>query len=221
MAESDFALTGITGLESRLQDIAAALEQEGYAIVQDLLPHDLLLALLAHFHSMDESRFNRAGIGREADFQVNPFIRTDEIHWLEGTHPATSDYFAWMERVRIGLNRALFLGLFDYECLYAWYPEGAYYKTHFDTFRGTDTRVVSTVLYLNPHWTPGDGGELVLYRPDQGGMLETVAPRFGTMVFFLSADFPHEVLPVSAPRYSVTGWFRKNNSLVESIDPSR
>lgn len=209
------------GFGESLERIATALEQTGYVVVQGALPRPLLDALLAHFKALDDDKFSRAGIGRETGFQVNNFIRTDEIHWLEGTHPATGEYFAWMEQLRVGLNRRLFLGLFDYECHYAWYPQGAFYKTHLDTFRGTDIRVISSVLYLNPCWTSGDGGELVIYRPDQGGILETVEPRFGTLVLFLSAEFPHEVLPVKAPRYSVTGWFRKNNSLGGNIDPIR
>ena len=220
MSES-FAMNPANELEAALDDIAAKLETTGYVLTRNLLPADLLDALLAHVRAMDEAKFSRAGIGRETDFQVNKSIRTDEIHWLEGTHPATSQYFVWMERIRTGLNRRLFLGLFDYECNYAWYPEGAFYKTHLDTFRGTDTRVISTVLYLNPHWQPGDGGELVIYQPDQDGTLARVEPRFGCMVFFLSGEFPHEVMKVNVPRYSVTGWFRKNNSLGEAIDPAR
>ena len=197
------------------------MTQDGYVIIEDALSADLALALLAHFRSLDEGKFNRAGIGREADFQVNAFIRTDEIHWLEGTHPVTRNYFTRMEDLRRELNRRLFLGLFDYECHYAWYPQGAFYKTHVDTFRGTDIRVISTVLYLNPNWSPGDGGELVLYRPDQGGILENIEPHFGRMVLFLSAEIPHEVLPVTAARYSIAGWFRKNNSQGAAIDPNR
>ncbi len=204
-----------------LDAMAAGLEQDGYVVVENLLPAELLRGLLRHFKSMDDEQFSRAGIGREADYQVNGFVRTDEIHWLDGTHPLTAEYLQWMDRLRVGLNRRLFLGLFDYECHYAWYPQGAYYKTHLDTFAGTDTRVVSSVLYLNPAWQPGDGGELLIYRPDQGALLEKVEPVFGRLVLFLSAEFPHEVLPVNTPRYSLTGWFRKNNSLVDSIDPAR
>ena len=34
------------------------------------------------------------------------------------------------------LNRALFLGLFEFEGHFALYPEGAFYRTHYDSFRG-------------------------------------------------------------------------------------
>lgn len=220
MSES-FAISALPSLDAVLDGIAGGLEATGYVVTRDLLPPELLDALLVHVRSMDEAKFKRAGIGRETDFQVNNFIRTDQIHWLEGTHPATGEYFAWMERIRTGLNQRLFLGLFDYECHYAWYPEGAFYRVHLDTFQGTDRRLISTVLYLNPDWQTGDGGELVIYEHDQGRILETIEPRFGHMVFFLSGEFPHEVLKVNMPRYSVTGWFRKNNSLGQEIDPVR
>lgn len=216
-----------SGLARRQDDgaiydaIAGALEQDGYAIMPAVLPDTLAGDLLAHLKSLDEARFSRAGIGRESDYQLNKFVRTDTIHWLNGTHPTTAAYFDWIEQLRLALNRRLYLGLFDYECHYAVYPAGAFYRKHYDAFRGNNTRVVSTILYLNPDWSPGDGGELLLYTPSTDAILAKVEPCFGRMVIFLSEDFPHEVLPVAAPRYSLTGWFRVNNSLGESIDPAR
>jgi len=124
-----------------------------------------------------------------------------------------------MEYFREGMNLRLFLGLFDYECHYAYYDAGAFYKKHVDAFRGSNTRILSTVLYLNPDWTPDDGGELVMYTPDGQSVIDTIAPRFDRLVVFLSEEFPHEVLPTKVSRYSLTGWFRKNNSMIDSIDP--
>ena len=199
--------------------IAAGLESSGYCVVSSLMPDTLLNDLFVHFKSLNDNTFVQAGIGRESAFQLNQFVRSDEIHWLSGTHPTTAEYFSLMEEIRLDLNRRLFLGLFDYECHYAFYSCGAFYKKHYDAFKGNNTRVVSTILYLNPAWSPGDGGELVIYHPDSGEILETVEPLFGRMVVFLSEEFPHEVLPVVMPRYSLTGWFRINNSLGETIDP--
>lgn len=113
------------------------------------------------------------------------------------------------------------MGLFDYEAHFAHYQPGAFYRRHLDAFRGRTNRVLTTLLYLNPDWQPGDGGELLLY-PEQGeGVLERVSPRAGTLVIFLSARFPHEVLPAQADRYSIAGWFRVNNSINNQIDPPR
>jgi SM-20-related protein len=46
-----------------------------------------------------------------------------------------------------------------------------------------------------------------------------VLPSFGTIVVFLSEEFPHEVLPAKRDRYSIAGWFRLNNSIDNNIDP--
>jgi SM-20-related protein len=115
-----------------------------------------------------------------------------------------------MEVLRKGLNEQLFLGLFDYECHYARYETGGFYRTHLDAFSGKRNRVLSTTYYLNPDWTSDDQGELVLYAPDAKEKLATVTPTFNKMVLFMSERFPHEVLPTRALRHSVAGWFRIN-----------
>ncbi|SEA10371.1 2OG-Fe(II) oxygenase [Microbulbifer marinus] len=205
--------------------IAAALRKDGYIVLPAPLPPALLAGLLRHFRSIDRERFRRAGIGREDEHQLNRFVRSDEIFWLDRANPAVAAYLSWMETLRLGLNRRLFLGLFDYECHYAYYDRGTFYKKHLDAFKGSTNRVLSTVLYLTPNWQPRDGGELAIYPPETGEApsaepLLKVAPRFGQMVIFLSEEFPHEVLTVNRPRYSVTGWFRVNNSLGDTIDPA-
>lgn len=202
--------------------IADALHSRGYAILPAVLPPALTDALFLHFKSLTDNEFHRAGIGKQIDHQVNAFIRSDTIAWLDGSHTATRDYLDWMEQLRLALNRRLFLGLFDFECHYAWYQRGAFYKKHLDAFRGHTNRVISTVLYLNPAWEAQDGGELVLFeRRNENRALERVTPQYGRLVLFLSEDFPHEVLPVNRPRYSIAGWFRVNNSLGPVIDPPR
>lgn len=215
--------------------IATALRRDGYIVLSAPLPPSVPSGLLRHFRSIDRARFKRAGIGREEDHQLNRFVRGDEIFWLDDANPSVSAYLAWMENLRLGLNRRLLLGLFDYECHYAYYDRGAFYKKHLDAFRGNTNRVLSTILYLTPNWQPRDGGELAIYPPQREAAGDEVAgdakdapapepflkvaPRFGQMVIFLSEEFPHEVLPVNRPRYSVTGWFRVNSSLGPSIDP--
>jgi len=48
--------------------------------------------------------------------------------------------------------------------------------------------------------------------------IASITPSLGTIVVFLSEEFPHEVLPAKSDRYSITGWFRLNNSIVKKID---
>ncbi|MDX5298962.1 MAG: 2OG-Fe(II) oxygenase, partial [Gammaproteobacteria bacterium] len=95
------------------------------------------------------------------------------------------------------------------EAHYALYPPGTFYKRHVDNFRGRSSRVVTSLLYLNPHWQPGDGGEMQLY-PDAADAAQRVEPRLGTFVLFMAEDLPHEVLPTRVPRGSIAGWFRRD-----------
>lgn len=205
--------------DTLFDDIARALTTTGYIILPQALPPAMVDALFIHLKSLADHDFHSAGIGKETGYQINGFVRTDSITWLEGDYAATHDYLAWMECLRLQLNRRLFLGLFDFECHFAWYPSGTFYKKHLDAFQGRTNRVISSVLYLNPTWEPADAGELVIYSSDGEHELERVAPRYGNLVLFLSEEFPHEVLQVNRPRYSIAGWFRVNNTLGGAIDP--
>lgn len=185
------------------------------------LPSEISDGLFLEACQMDASDFKRAHIGREQQQQINDFVRTDQIHWVQGHTSSQQIFLLYIEQLRVELNRRLFMGLFDYECHFAHYGQGDYYKRHLDAFKGRSNRVLSTVLYLNPGWTQDDGGELVIYKKKQQEALLKVTPLFGTFVIFLSERFPHEVLPAKRDRYSVAGWFRVNNSLGGQIDPAR
>lgn len=202
--------------------IADAISQDGYLVIDGAVPPAVLDALSVHLGGLTDAELTRAGVGRERDFQLNRFVRTDETCWLEGRHPASRDFLAWMEQLRLGLRQRLFLGLFDYEAHFARYAPGAFYKRHRDAFADGDTnRVLSTVLYLNPGWGAEDGGEMLLYADDDHTLIERVSPIYGRLAVFLSERFPHEVLPTRRTRYSVAGWFRVNASLAGQIDPPR
>jgi SM-20-related protein len=204
--------------EDRFRYIALQLESTGYVILPAPLPETLVDSLLLHFKSLSNDDFRLAGTGRDTDYQISRGIRGDEIRWIDGHHPATKAYLDWIETLRLSLNRDLFLGLFDYECHYAYYPPGAFYRKHLDAFKGNTNRILSTVLYLNPIWEPDHGGELVLYN-SKDEYLETVLPHYGKMVIFLSKVFPHEVRPAHKSRNSIAGWFRVNNNLGVNLDP--
>jgi SM-20-related protein len=210
-------------LHDHLHDaIADALEAQGYAVVDGALAPALLETLFLHVGQMDAEAFSRAAIGRGGQRQLNRFVRTDEICWLQPEREPDRGLLTWMEQLRTALNRRLFLGLFDYEAHFARYPKGAFYRRHLDAFAGDGTdRVLSTVLYLNPGWEVADGGELWLYDPAGTRVIERVMPVYGRLLVFLSERFPHEVQPTARVRYSVAGWFRVNGSIAGQIDPPR
>ena len=121
----------------------------------------------------------------------------------------------WMEKLRVGLNRRLFMGLSEFECHYSHYAKGDFYKRHLDAFKGSphknrSNRAVSTVFYLNSDWQQDDGGELLLYADNHLSPLLIVPPLFNSCMIFLSDTFPHEVLASNCDRYSIAGWYRVN-----------
>lgn len=190
--------------------IVDQVEAQGYVVVDNPLPASLVDHLFLQFTAIDRNTFKPAGVGRQRDYQLNKFLRRDRVYWLDPEDSGLRDYAGWMERLRLYLNQRLFLGLFDYECHYAFYPRDAFYKKHLDAFKGQSSRRLSTILYLNPKWQAGDGGELALYREEQVSPFLTVAPLYGRMVIFLSEAFPHEVLRANRARFSLTGWYRIN-----------
>jgi SM-20-related protein len=233
-----FATSGDTGLGFAVEEfcwddplyldglygrIADALAGPGYCVLPNALPDHLVSGLAARIMSLSEEDFRRAGIGREEDRHINDFVRTDEVRWLSRSDPAEIAYLEWMEGLRLGINRRLFLGLFDYECHFAHYAPGAYYKRHLDAFNGNTNRVVTTVSYLNSGWRVEDGGHLLIYPPegeaDSLAPIHTVSPLAGTLVVFLSERFPHEVSVARRGRYSIAGWFRVNGSHAARVDP--
>lgn len=215
---------GSTG--SNLGSMAQALRRQGHGIFPDLLPVELLNAVLTRSRQIPNDAWHKAAVGRER--QLDRRMRADTIAWLASDDAADASMLAWLEHFRLAMNRHLFLGLFDFEGHYAHYGIGARYGRHVDAFRGGTDRRLSFVLYLNPHWQPGHGGELALYGPSaRSGVAAATAadpivlvePRLGTVVVFLSEEFPHEVRPALRPRYSLTGWFRVNAHSERRVDP--
>jgi SM-20-related protein len=193
--------------------IALALAATGRIVLDGCLPPALGAALRERASAIEaEGELKLAGIGRGQAHSLNAAMRSDAIRWLSPDDPAEAAYLNWMEQLRLGLNQRLYLGLFDYEAHFAVYEPGAYYRKHLDAFQGAGNRVLTTVYYLNPQWTPEDAGELLIYDSDDR-LLETVKPEFGKLAIFLSATHPHEVAATRRKRYSIAGWFRINNPM--------
>jgi len=188
--------------------IAQQLERCGYIVLDKPLLETLSRLLFARCQDDGPLRFQAAQVGRGAAKKQIDSIRGDVISWLDATESTDQAYLAWMEKLRIGLNAVLYLGLFDYECHYAIYGAGAGYAKHSDVLSGKKNRILSTVFYLNEDWQAPDGGELVLFEPAGKTVIATVNPTFGTMIIFLSESFPHEVLIAHNKRRSIAGWFR-------------
>lgn len=218
---------GSSLFESLFELIANDIVDKGISIRPYALPESLTALLLQHITELPDENFKRAGIGRAKDHIINDFIRTDEICWITGNSDAGSAWVKWAGSLQDYLNKRLFLGLFSFESHFSHYAKGDFYKKHKDAFKGEGNRVLSVVVYLNPNWSADDGGELVIYdqQASSSTLIDdskiTVTPSFGTVVVFLSEEFPHEVLPALRDRYAIAGWFRLNTSIANNIDPPR
>ena len=185
------------------------LSGRGWTILPDFLPADAVAALREDAQGLwAAGRFREAGVGRGSGYAVRQDVRGDQILWLEqeSATPAQGRFWPEIERLRLGLNRELFLGLVSFEGHYAVYPPGARYEAHLDRFGTSDERAVSCTLYLNEGWTDRHGGLLRLHLT---GRHVDIPPRGGTLVLFRSDTVRHEVLPATRSRFSLTGWFRR------------
>lgn len=194
------------------ETIAKSLSDQGYCVVPEFLSPALTKSLLQRLKYLSISQLSPAGIGRDKDYHVNQAVRTDHMRWLDHSDETERRFLSLMYDFQQAMNEQLFLGLFDYEAHFAHYAKGAFYKKHVDAFRGRSNRVISSVFYLNPDWSKEQGGELVIYAPKGDEILETISPEQGKAVFFLSEEFPHEVKPAQADRYSIAGWFHIRGS---------
>jgi SM-20-related protein len=206
----------------RLSELIDALVEQGWYLGRDFIPEALHAPLFDEvMRKAEHDALIAAGIGRGHDHHRRADIRGDAIQWLDRESLAQRRYLEAMDELQQALNQALFLGLFEYEAHFAYYPTGAFYKRHLDSFRGRANRVISTVSYLNPDWPSDAGGEMVIFAADDPEQeLARVRPEAGTFACFLSERIPHEVLPTRQPRASIAGWFRRNASQGGIIDPA-
>jgi SM-20-related protein len=215
---------GLAGLDGNaLSQLVDALVERGWFAGERFIDATLCQALHDELRQLSANQaLSEAGVGRGDQHQLRRDIRGDAIHWLDRESQAQRHYLALMAELQQQINRALYLGLFEFEAHFAEYPPGAFYKRHVDSFQGRANRIVSTVLYLNPDWPDDGGGEMAIYsEDDESREVARIRPETGTFVCFLSDRTPHAVLPTRCPRASIAGWFRRNASLDGRIDPAR
>jgi SM-20-related protein len=184
-----------------------ALAQSGWICIDNFLNEQQVENLLADIHYWQEQdAFKQAGVGKLITHQVNTSYRKDKIKWInpENCLPATKVFIEKIKLLMGELNEGFFLSLKDFECHYAYYDKGDFYKRHSDQFNAKAHRIISTVLYLNKDWESESAGELVLYQNEKP---ITIKPLSGRLMLFKS-EIEHEVLPTKQERNSITGWLK-------------
>jgi SM-20-related protein len=183
------------------------LAEKNWLAVDDFISAkqvELILEDIAFWQN--EDAFKQAGVGKLNTHQIDASYRKDKIKWIdpEKCRPATNDFVNAISELMHQLNRAYYISLKDFECHYALYEPGDFYKRHSDQFNQKAHRIISMVLYLNTGWKKGDGGELVIYNEHEN---ITIEPLAGRLMLFKS-ETEHEVLPTIKERYSITGWLK-------------
>lgn len=181
-------------------------ERHGWIEIHDFLSTEDAQGIRSEIASIQlTDGFKQAGIGKQDQQQVDTNQRGDFIRWIN-PQEALTHTTVFLEKINTiieELNYTFYLGIRDFECHYAHYPPGTFYKKHVDRHKTGSARRVSFVLYLNSEWQENDGGQLLIYDSENGS--HTILPRMGTLALFLS-EKEHEVLVTSRDRMSITGW---------------
>ena len=193
-------------MNTHFEKLVDGLADHGYVVVNNFLSEQEVTSIL----ELDEFKnavlqFNKAGIGKQRDKQINERIRGDYIQWIDKQKSAAplALYLKRLEELIQYINQTLFLSLKDYEVHMTVYPVGSFYKRHLDQFKKDDHRKLSIICYLNPDWRETEGGQLRMHLT-QG--FKDVFPIAGRLVCFRSDQIEHEVLPAARERLSLTGW---------------
>lgn len=141
---------------------------------------------------------------------VESSLRGDSLVWLNDAVldevPAIRSAVAAMRAALGELERVCGFVAGKITVQLAHYGRGARYVRHLDaTPVHASGRRLTMLLYLNPAWQAGDGGELRLH--DDGALRVDVAPIGDRLLVFQSHGVPHEVLESRAEsRFSLTLW---------------
>ena len=206
-----------------------ALSTRGFAVLPDWLPPTGVIAVKRDVVALRrEGRFAAAGVGDAKTNRMDESVRSCEqcflfpqlTHSYGGDQAGRALLYGSLSGLASDLQQSTGTpldGLLT-EGLFAYYPDGGFYKRHIDSVLGTasEIREFSYLLYLNEGWEPGDGGELRIHTdggtelapPAAAPSYVDVPPRAGTLVLFEST-LPHEVLETNCERLAVAGWFNR------------
>lgn len=194
-----------------IPQIIEDLNQQSYAIAKNFVGKDYIKALRQELDELASlGQLQKAGIGQGTHFQIQNQIRGDQIYWLDVQNLSSNQalIFTQLTALKTELNRAFYLGINNLEFHLALYPSGGHYDKHLDSFRNSDSRKVSFILYLNENWQKDFGGQLRIYHTDESFI--DIEPEGGTLACFFSQEVWHEVRPTTQARRSLTGWFRRD-----------
>jgi len=215
-------------------------------VIENFLPQDMQEALIQDVKQLREKdHFKMAKIGQDSTNKLNQEIRVAQTCFIGGKRdlPDSPDRMGMVSMLEsvcrsLSQNSILQSPKLDQnlsELLYAYYPQGGFYRRHRDSIPGSASvlRTFSLLLYLNKDWKESDEGYLRLHMDSGGDELPAgeepnfldVAPKGGTLVLFDSSKVPHEVLDTKSERLAIVGWYNKELTAADvaelGVDPVR
>ncbi|UJH90047.1 2OG-Fe(II) oxygenase [Antarcticibacterium sp. 1MA-6-2] len=195
------------------EKIISGIIEDQYYIAEDFFnAEEVALLRDTLLKKYEEDAFKKAAIGNHFNEVIQKSVRGDFILWINEADAGEAEkiFFNKINSLVTYLNKTCFLGILHKEFHYAVYPEGTFYKRHLDTFQNDDRRKLSLVCYLNDEdWQPENGGELVIYKEENGVEVpKTIYPFPGRVVIFESQLLEHEVKLVKTTRLSITDWLK-------------
>jgi len=224
--------------QDNLAALAHTLGSNLHAIVDSFLPVALATAVGASVRKLARDGLLEPG---EIEGGLKPKVRGDSMRWMKVTglppkEPTTEDALGlFAHRLDVAMAGLCSdmpslqgVELLRDRAMVACYPGGGTgYARHIDGMKGgqNGSRVLTAILYLNPEWAPGHGGELLLHIGDGSGVGGSVAAGSGVaqrentgpievaplhnrlLIFYSDARCPHEVLPATLDRYAISFWY--------------
>jgi hypothetical protein len=189
-----------------------SFNEQGYVIVDDFLGEEWVNSLLEeckqllangdlkqHHFNFGEVKFEKPHV-----FEADLFDKTLRDKSVPLSHlydTATPRLVSALDSLLPGL--ALDTGPTT-SSIKLQFNNGGCFPYHYDNPGSPSRRQLTVIVYMNPSWEVGDGGEIVLWPFLEGSV--TVAPRIDRAVIFRSDLVLHKVLPSLKDRFCFTIW---------------
>ena len=201
-------------------DLLDQINEKYYAIVDDFLPKDFADQLLS-----DAERLHSDGHFQQHYFQFGgALLKKPNVFELDLSDPSklgsACDLGIWKDVISDVVGPSFIQNINEYDragsrslSLQTNTPPaiklqlntgGGSFPWHYDNPGPPNQRILTCIIYLNPNWKEGDGGELVLC-PFLSQQI-VIPPLHRRAVFFLSDRILHRVLPAQSRRVCFTMW---------------
>ncbi|KAF9296215.1 hypothetical protein BGZ88_000420 [Linnemannia elongata] len=207
-------------------DNANELFHQGYTVLNNVLPLSTIQSVRQWATEMFKTGKMDKASGKHNE-EDDPFregnARGDYTIWVSPgskfleVSPELKECVDWFSgRLHEDLAKVVHLhGQAEYQLAY-YPPDSSHYERHRDSFptddkEDVDQRRVTAIVYFNPDWKQGNGGELRIFDKGMGDEEEKeidIAPLAARCVVFLSGVMDHAVMPAFEERIALTSWYR-------------